>query len=312
MSYISYVVGKSKTTKGESKTTKGESKTTKGESKTTKTVVYQLITDVDDTLHPSGVGVRAKLAGVDPGNKDVYYPCVGALHRAIYNKFGLPTVVVSANPFWKSNSDIENIKKKLGIDEIEYNRGGLFSSGWSTAMNMFPGTYRDDYFNYHFSAMANVKIAQIKTHVERMRKDYVGKDIEYRAIWIGDNGQGDLLAAKELLQQKLIYAALIHTVDINKQTGRSSNWARQENPRLFPFDNYETAITKLQSLGSLEFLEHCNEKVKLLTDEQKGKIKENENKYEPNCVAVAGPRDKDNVVAGPMPSAPLAPQLIIF
>jgi len=46
--------------------------------------------------------------------------------------------------------------------------------------------------------------------------------------------------------------------------------------------------------------------------EQKGKIKENENKYEPNCVAVAGPRDKDNVVAGPMPSAPLAPQLIIF
>ena len=311
MSYISYVVGKSKTTKGESKTTKGESKQD-GESKTTKTVVYQLITDVDDTLHPSGVGLKASLAGVDPGNKYVYYPCVGALHHAFYNKFHLPTVVVSANPIPVRNSDIENIKKKLGIDEIEYNRGGLISSGWSTAMNMFPGTYRDDYFNYHFSAMANVKIAQIKTHVDRMRNRYVNTNIEYRAIWIGDNGQGDLLAAKELLQQKLIYAALIHTVDANKQTGRSSLWARQENPRLFPFDNYKTAITKLQSLGSLEFLKQCNEEVEGLTDEQKGKIKENENKYEPNCVAVAGPRDKDKVVAGPMPSAPLAPQLIIF
>ena len=305
MSYILHVVGE-----GESKNVVGESKTTKT-TKTTKTVVYQLITDVDDTLHPSG-DPPSRLAGVDPGNKDVYYPCVGALHRAIYNKFGLPTVVVSANPFWKSNSDIENIKKKLGIKEIEYNRGELFSSGWSTALNMFPGTYRDDYYNYHFSAMANVKIAQIKTHVERMRIDYVDTDIEYRAIWIGDNGQGDLLAAKELLQKKLIYAALIHTVDINKQTGRSSQWARQENPRLFPFDNYKTAINKLQGLGSLEFLKHCDEIVKPLTDEQKGKIEENANKYEPNVVAVAGPRDKDNVVAGPMPSAPLAPQLIIF
>jgi hypothetical protein len=65
-------------------------------------------------------------------------------------------------------------------------------------------------------------------------------------------------------------------------------------------------------LVSLEFLKHCDEIVKPLTDEQKGKIEENANKYEPNVVAVAGPRDKDNVVAGPMPSAPLAPQLIIF
>jgi len=268
MSYLQHVVGdKTKVV---------------GESKTTKTVVYQLLTDVDDTLHPSGF-LGYGLAGVDSeGRRDEYYPCVRKLHTAFYNNFELPTIIVSANPLWKSKSSIENIARELGA-QIEYKGGDLASSLWSTILNLLPGIpdNRDDYYNLHYMSMANVKIAQISEHIKKMRDIYAGTTIEYRAIWIGDNGQGDLLAAKKLLQKELIFAALIHIVDPNKQTGRSSAWARpfgDDPKRLFPFDNYKTVITQLRSLG-LNFLENCDEKTKDLTRDQKKKIEDRAMKW---------------------------------
>jgi len=79
----------------------------------------------------------------------------------------------------------------------------------------------------------------------------------YRAIWIGDNGQGDLLAANELLEQGLIYAALIHHVNPRKKSGKGTKWFKQG--MLYPFENYFRAINWLKKFTGLERLDICQE-----------------------------------------------------
>ena len=225
-------------------------------------VIYQLISDVDDTLHPAGWILGHGIAGVDSeGSRDIYYPCVKELHRQIYERFKLPTVLVSANPFPKSESSKKKIADELGIEFIEYNGGEMISSIWSTVLNILPIINTETaYYNIHYTSMANVKIQKITNHINDMKERYEDTNIEYRAIWIGDNGQGDLLAAKKLLNNGEIFAALIHNVDPIKHSGISSSWASGEEQHLFSFDNYRTVISQLKSLG-LTFLKDCDEDV---------------------------------------------------
>jgi len=231
-----------------------------------KIVIYQLISDVDDTLHPSGwfAGSRwHETAGVDyEGIREQYYPCVKKLHSQFYNKFELPTVIISANPRAIKSEKMKKIAKELGIKNIEYNGGEWVASIGAWYLNMFPRILRtpyEQYSNIHYSSMAIVKIQQITNHTDTMKKKYEEMNIEYRAIWIGDNGQGDLIAAKELLNDGKIYAALIHLVDPTKQSGISSSWARIDDQRLFSFNNYDTAISQLKNQLGLSFLEDCDE-----------------------------------------------------
>ena len=226
-------------------------------------IMYQLFTDVDDTLHPSGWAAVGKLniAGVDRvGDRHKFYTCVAELHQEIQRKYHLPTVIVSANPLpdFTGKKSVK-MAKALGIKKVEYNCGKLRASCRSIFSNILPTTKRNKkkkIENLHFKPMANVKVLQIITYVLSMKKQ-LGKQFDYRPIWIGDNGQGDLLAAKTLLEKKIIYAALIHHVDPNKVSGKSSLWYRSTPQRLFPFKNYGEAIEFLKTLRGLENIKSC-------------------------------------------------------
>ena len=235
--------------------------------------VYQLFTDADDTLHPSGFASLGSLnlAGVDSvGDRHKFYDCVSQLHQQIQARNGgLPTIIISANPLPATSSKKEKIKKALGIEQLEIFSGSALSSGSSILQNIkikaaefvapLPnGQVTTDTENLHFQAMADVKVDQITKYVSAMRKEQRTKGRRYRPIWIGDNGQGDLLAAKILLQNKVIFAALIHWVDPRKASGKSSQWYRSEDPpRLFPFKNYGEAIEHLKHYTGLQDLTSC-------------------------------------------------------
>lgn len=228
---------------------------------------YQLFTDVDDTLHPAGYKALGwfEVAGVDrEGDMREYYPCAKELHAWFNEQFGLPTVIVSANPI----TGIERGKMKYAAalemqpDAIEYMGGEKIASTMSVLENLLPtvsstilrpGTDTRD--NIHYNRMALVKIKHITGKVMEMR-DELGKE-NYRAIWIGDNGQGDLLVANALLEKGLIYAALIHHVDPQKKSGKGTKWFKKG--MLFPFENYFDAINWLRRFTGLENLDICNE-----------------------------------------------------
>ena len=217
--------------------------------------MYQLFTDVDDTLHPSGknslVDVKGYLgskgiAGVDPNPRKNLYECVDKLHNQINAKYDLPTVVITANPFEGSRYGADKISKHLGVP-IDYIPGDVGSSFISTARNLIPDFVSDEEENrqnLHYISMAKTKVSNITNYVVKQKATYGDG---YRAIWIGDNGQGDLLAAKELLREDIIYASFIHTVNPGRTSGKSSSWFRGNPRKLFPFYNYGEVIEVLKT-----------------------------------------------------------------
>ena len=277
--------------KGKKNKSKSKSKITKStfKSKITKKVhskiselpfgepIYQLFTDVDDTLHPSGWAKLGPLdiAGVDSGDRHKLYDCVKQLHKQINGKYGLPTVVVSANPIPEIpilNPKSKKLGNNLGID-IQYNCGNLGASCRSVMTNTMRKTFfamdEETKQNLQYKDMADVKVNTISKNVKTMREKLGLKEKQYRPIWIGDNGQGDLLAAKTLLEKKIIYAALIHFVDDGKVSGKSSHWFRNEDPPLlFPFKDYGQAITHLKKYEGLNYLDNCEVSNKSISSSQ--------------------------------------------
>jgi hypothetical protein len=228
---------------------------------------YQLFTDVDDTLHPAGYAALGwfEIAGVDrEGDRSEYYPCAKELHRWFHRAFGLPTVIVSANPKTSAESGRMKFAEALEMppEAIEYMGGEKIASTMSVLENLMPtvsaSIFRrgvDMRENIHYNRMARVKIEHITKKVMEMREE-LGEE-NYRAIWIGDNGQGDLLAANALLERGLIYAALIHHVNPKKKSGEGTRWYAEG--MLFPFENYFDAINWLKRFTGLENLDICQE-----------------------------------------------------
>lgn len=236
-----------------------------------KKIKYQLITDVDDTLIPSGWA--AGIAGVDSrGKRGEYYPCVKKIHRSVHNLYRLPSVIVSANPKAPSSRKIKS--KTLALhgfkphEPVTYYNGSLISSTYSVASNLYAksksflykkarlGDYDVSSLDSDgFSSMARQKINTIEAHVRVMRNDLEKKNIEVRHIWIGDNGQGDLIAARELLNRGLIFAAFIHYVDETKPSGEEYGIKN-----LFSFPTYKKAIIDLKNLGVLPSSWSCSDK----------------------------------------------------
>ena len=212
----------------------------------------QIFTDVDDTLHPAGPGIKGFLAGYDrDGDRDTYYQCVDELHKQIYDKFKLPTVIVSANPHSNEAKKI-HIAEKLNIDKVDILPGEYIASGLSTINASLLGTGENNY-PFVYTPMGNVKTKNITAYVEKKKRKYPN----YKAIWIGDNGQGDLLAAKDLLKENIIDIALIHYVNPHHYSGISSSWHRNEK-KLFSFTNYQEVITILRdNVEELDFLDNC-------------------------------------------------------
>ena len=215
-------------------------------------IKIQIFTDVDDTLHPAGPGVKGFFSGYDrDGDRDTYYQCVDELHKQIYEKFQLPTVIVSANPH-SNKAKKKHIAKKLNIGEVDILPGEYIASGLSSINATLLGTGENN-VPFVYTPMSNVKTKNIKAYVTKNKTKYPN----YKAIWIGDNGQGDLLAAKELLEEKIIDIALIHYVNPHHISGLE---IENRNEKLFSFHNYQQVIDILKNnVVELKFLENCKQ-----------------------------------------------------
>ena len=142
--------------------------------------IYQLFSDVDDTLHPAGdsswrgfFGGRALFAGSDWRTHYEYYNCVKSLHSQMYNISSLPTVIVSANFRKKKEEQLKKISAHLGNIPIDYIRGERLASCSSSIRQLTNRFLRlGDPKRCAFNPMAQVKIKQITEYVEEKKKKY--------------------------------------------------------------------------------------------------------------------------------------------
>lgn len=241
---------------------------------------YQIFSDIDDTLHPSNYGIFSKIAGTDIYMSGKYYPGVKELHRAFYKKYKLPSVIVTANPLKKSNiitrhfitnkiKTLTNLLHGTNVTQnVVYYAGDYFKSSFDTAIsvtnNLYNIFFKETTINDNlFKNMADCKFNQIREHI--LKEIEIGKQYgyTYKAIWIGDNGKGDLYTAIKLIKNNLIDVAFIHYVDPFKKSGEEYDEIKldstgQFRSNIIPFITYSDIFNFLIKDINLIWLENID------------------------------------------------------
>lgn len=198
--------------------------------------IPHILTDIDDTLYPSANGI-IQTSGSDRSWKNGKpYPGIKKLYELFYENIKVPearySTVLTGTPAFLKGSRIEDnkIKEAIGtkfgfLQGFESKREALFS--------LLKGIYEKPFYKL---AVSYTDLAQIK--VERF-KQYKQLFPEYRLIFIGDNGQGDFIAGKQLINEDPNCQVFIHNLFRDgKFLFDNVTTSNKSNNRLFFFKNY--------------------------------------------------------------------------
>jgi hypothetical protein len=174
-----------------------------------KSKIPHILTDIDDTLYPSK-SVLFQTSGRDSSwkNKEPY-PGIRKFYELFYNSLqnedAMYSTVLTATPMFLKTTkmDDETICEILGpnfgfIQGVETKR---------EAIQVILAGMKDKPF-YHFAPSA-VKIGTEKFNKFRQ---YCKIFPEYQLFFIGDNGQGDLLAGKMMIKELPDTLVFIHNI----------------------------------------------------------------------------------------------------
>ena len=223
-------------------------------SKQLPTKVYHILTDVDDTLFAhTAVGV----AGADTSwIQKAPYPGIVLFYQLFYNKlqelFQYSTIlsatpgVIKAKRY--SDSVISSILKKFSFIQGNLEtKTSLLTSGVLSGVQGLTqhvgrkiGKSISDWGGIH-ADFGNIKFKRYQQY----------KTIfpEYKFIFIGDNGQGDVLAGKQMLNEPGNDTIVcIHKV-VEGKLGRKEPPTTEQIPGLYYFNDYYELAKQFQTLG---------------------------------------------------------------
>lgn len=211
-----------------------------------------LMTDVDDTLFPSKVG------GTDRSLPfGVLYPGLLAFHNVIIST-GLPLIVLTARPEQMAGKTADNIKAAMdNVRDIILLTGkrrdipiGALATVKGKVFESFGKTEKAE----DYEPMANTKTENFMRFQQLFP--------EYKVVFTGDSGQGDVLTAIDMisLQERLsclkdnksFEGAFIHDVKRNElSAGRIEPQRRifLEDLGIYVFDTYVGAANMAYKHG---------------------------------------------------------------
>ena len=199
--------------------------------------LYHVLTDIDDTLYANR-WYRTYIAGSDTSwPEHIAYPGVKEMHRQLHSlrKSTHYSTVLSATPgaakSKKMNS--QELKDMLGgtdfsfIQGIEGKREILRNAPSTLLTGIYRGNNPDGAF---YRTIAETKYARFQQYARIFP--------ERQYIWIGDNGQGDEVAGRRMLDQPDVTVTVcIHVVRPAAESAR--------DPRIIYFNSYGELATKL-------------------------------------------------------------------
>jgi hypothetical protein len=203
--------------------------------------VYHIMTDVDDTLFAH---TSAGVAGADASwTEKIPYPGIIMFYELFYNKlqemFRYSTVL-SATPGVLKSGRINNDTMKTILKEYSFIQGNIESKTGMLTQGLASGVQG---LTQHFGRKAGVSLPDYTgihkgfgdTKFQRY-KQYKSIFPEYKIIFLGDNGQGDLIAGKQMLDEPGTDTIVcIHKV-IEGKLGRKES--SDVKPGLYFFEDY--------------------------------------------------------------------------
>jgi hypothetical protein len=206
--------------------------------------LYHVLTDIDDTLYANR-WYRTYIAGSDMSwPEHIAYPGVKEMHRQLHSLDNSTkySTVLSATPgaakTKKMNS--QELKDMLGGTDFSFIQGiegkrDILRNAPSTLLTGFfyRGNNPDGAF---YRTIAETKYARFQQYARIFP--------ERQYIWIGDNGQGDEVAGRRMLDQPDVTVTVcIHIVRPAAESAR--------DPRIIYFNTYGELATKLFDRGIL-------------------------------------------------------------
>jgi hypothetical protein len=217
--------------------------------------VWHIMTDIDDTLYPN-TEHGSYIAGSDISwHSKTPYPGIIKFYELFYNKLSQVSrysTILSATPGCLKNSKI--IKHKAEYNSILGDFG--FIQGEESKSKLIPfatGIFRNFFNMRRGNYGANSSLA-LYTYFGNMKFErftqYLKLFPEYKILFIGDNGQGDVIAGKQMLRDAPNRCKVfIHQVcedgqNFKAPTARDSIWEG-----LYFFKTYNDLGRKFQEIG---------------------------------------------------------------
>ena len=225
--------------------------------------IPHILTDLDDTLYPS-YSLYTEISGRDRSWKNNEpYPGIRTFYTIFYSNLPIEasryTTLLTATPLFLKESKLED--EKL-MEIVGPNFGFIQGSEKKREVMhiMIEGLRTNSFYNLAPSA--------IKIGTEKFKKfsQYSRIFPEYQLLFIGDNGQGDLIAGKMMIENNPEALVFIHNIIYEGEFlfTKSQEYEHQltTDGRLFFFKNY------------LELGYIFTNILRFFTKEQYGEIKE--------------------------------------
>jgi len=220
--------------------------------------IWHIMTDIDDTLYPNNEH-GTYIAGSDSSwTQKTPYPGLRLFYNLFYKK--LPnnsnyTTILSATPGCFKNSKLDD-KNQL-LHSILKNYGFIQGPESKLQVLSYLGNIVTNCSSQHcglnntytsVNDIAGLFKLFGNTKFERF-KQYISIFPEYKILFIGDNGQGDVLAGTRMLQFNDRCNVFIHKVSENGTDFKTVEEETQGIPRLNFFTNYYEVALKFRELG---------------------------------------------------------------
>jgi len=220
--------------------------------------IWHIMTDIDDTLYPN---IEHYIAGSDDSwNQKTPYPGIRSFYNSFYKK--LPptsqyTTILSATPGCIKTSKLvdkkgllHSILKVYGFIQGPESKFEVASYTGNIITNCTSQYCGKKNTSSDINSISDLFKLFGNTKFERF-KQYTSIFPEYKILFFGDNGQGDVLAGKQMVEFNDRCNVFIHKVSEDGLTFKTVPEESQQIPRLNFFKNYYEAALKLKELGIL-------------------------------------------------------------
>lgn len=214
---------------------------------------YHILTDIDDTLFAHEA---AGVAGSDVSwGKKKPYPGIITFYERFYGKLDEQnrySTILSATPGCMKSARLSDPTMKSILKEYSFIQGKIESK--TDMIGAIPGTIQNfcrwadrKAFGHEIPADAFIEVYKQFGDTKYQRyTEYKSIFPEYKFLFIGDNGQGDVIAGKQILESCPECKVFIHQVVEN---GREHKVPEITMDGLYYFKNYHELAKIFQELG---------------------------------------------------------------
>ena len=221
--------------------------------------MWHIMTDIDDTLYPN-TEHSTYIAGSDTSwNQKEPYPGIQLFFKLLYKKpeFSKYSTILSATPGCLKTSKLKDKHGLLhkiigdfgfiqGIEskgKIAFHLLDIISNcvGKYCFVDTINKTTNKGNISSLFTLFGNTKFERFK--------QYTSLFPEYKILFIGDNGQGDVLAGAQMIEHSPSCHVFIHKVSEDGKNFKKSEEEDTPNSQLHFFKNYYELANQLKDLG---------------------------------------------------------------